>query len=448
VPSPEFFAALAPQYSLLRDSAVRQRLTFGPSWNVLAINPTYARSKVVRFVRSHQSIVGQSATAAGPRRPLARVRQSASFDALLEPRSVCCPLGVTFVTFFPDKVQDELRHSMRTWASVEHEHVPAQSATSTAWPALFVELVLATHTLRTHLSTHAGQQPSLPLALITNPAAASLLQSHKQFLSLWEHVLEFDVQAARAALTLMGPGARKSFDSWDTYLWKIVCMLSSPFDRTLYLDTDVFVLSKTFPMDLLQNTLHVSDLAFVVDISRGGQKIRHSGVGPYSLNPPQFAHGLPNLCSCVIAYRRTNSTLNLWRRVALRMANAYATGQYNVHPQSGRSALHLSDITDERTKVRPGDQEFLWLELSSGPSDPQLRLMVLPEEYYCPTLPGKVMKRSPVHTVHSTNAKLPCHTVHGHLSAGGGAELLERIQTKPGGPQVDVDGWLVNVTAH
>ena len=120
----------------------------------------------------------------------------------------------------------------------------------------------------------------------------------------------------------MGPGARKSFDSWDTYLWKIVCMLSSPFDRTLYLDTDVFVLSKTFPMDLLQNTLHVSDLAFVVDISRGGQKIRHSGVGPYSLNPPQFAHGLPNLCSCVIAYRRTNSTLNLLRRVALRMANA------------------------------------------------------------------------------------------------------------------------------
>ena len=53
VPAPEFFATLAPLYARLRDAQLRRRLTFGPSWNVLAIHKANALKPLLLFVRAH-----------------------------------------------------------------------------------------------------------------------------------------------------------------------------------------------------------------------------------------------------------------------------------------------------------------------------------------------------------------------------------------------------------
>ena len=86
--------------------------------------------------------------------------------------------------------------------------------------------------------------------------------------------------------------------------------------------------------------------------------------------PTMYDHGIPPLCSCVMAYRQTASVRRL------------------LHSAAARFVLGLNEREigrKVRGRVRQSDQEMIWFQLVLGPSDPALRLLVLPEEYICPS---------------------------------------------------------------
>ena len=64
-----------------------------------------------------------------------------------------------------------------------------------------------------------------------------------------------------------------------------------------------------------------------------------------------------------------------------------------VRPKSHPSSTQVGAATRLAAKrhptVRQGDQEMLWFEWQDALAD-RLRLMILPEEYYCPNAPLRV----------------------------------------------------------
>ena len=161
------------------------------------------------------------------------------------------------------------------------------------------------------------------------------------------------------------------------FVWKLLALASSPYRTTVFLDNDVLVLSRTFVVDLLTRSLRVSDFAIGVDPSRppvwSHQYQRRKDVyvrtGTTVGAPDMYGQGLPPLCSCVIAYRRTPSVEKLLLLAASRLL-------LYTNP--------FDHTVATRQRVRQSDQEMLWFQLAQGTPDPSLRLMVLPEEYYCP----------------------------------------------------------------
>jgi len=129
-------------------------------------------------------------------------------------------------------------------------------------------------------------------------------------------------------------------------LYKLSALLLTPFKRTLYLDNDVFVLRPNLIHDILNSTLSLSDLAMPVNPIREG----------LWENVPA-----PNLCSCVIAYHSTGVIHRLWLGAASRLA-------------TGRVPAAAAQR----------EQEAIWYEWTEAL--PMLRVMVLPEEYYCPNV--------------------------------------------------------------
>ena len=444
--------------------------TYSPSWNVLAIHPKHASSDALRFVRLHttnavhgngvprNNVAPAHTRALHSQTTTAVVAQDASFrefDALmLRTIPVCCALGVSLIAIF--KAEEEREIITRP-----------PTGTSYRMPSMLVETLASTHALRSNVADPP------PIALFTTPGVASWIRTRpKKLRSLWDRVEEFDLVAARAALRAVDSRGLWEASSWDMYLWKLVCLLRSPFNQTLYFDTDLYVISPTFASDLLHNTLHTADLAFATEVKRGGD-VMYSGVAPYVLNPPQSARGAPAICSCLVAWRRTPSTIAFWRRVIVRMSRNLARAPYSrsFPPGQGYSSSKLrgvrlkltpllEDLMNASLRVRPGDQEFMQAELMRGPSDPHLRLAMLPEEYYCPVNsfdpPVLAHSRSlfrsktdddPIRLVRGREKQASCHAIHGHIRRGvGGSRTQLSIQLdklRPGSPAllVDAEGW-------
>lgn len=115
------------------------------------------------------------------------------------------------------------------------------------------------------------------------------------------------------------------------------------------MDNDLFVLEPSLVHTLLASTLRFADVAAPVVPGR------HKMLGP---GVSGSARGAPLLCSCLIAYRR--AALPLLREAA-----------------AGLLARRNASL------LRQGDQEYLWIAWTY--SFAHLRVMPLPEDYYCPT---------------------------------------------------------------
>jgi len=167
----------------------------------------------------------------------------------------------------------------------------------------------------------------------------------------------------------------------NVHLWKLASFLQSPFRRTLYLDQDVLVVWPPLAHGLLTETLNIADLASPLDVGRF--------FPPYSTSP------IPPICGCFIAY-----------------SNAIA-----VHELFFGAASRL--IGKAHRGVRQGDQEMIRLEWMSGHQS--LRILMLPEEYYCPGLQyvQENATRAEWHTswkgtLHVERGRYRCKAVHAH----------------------------------
>ena len=244
---------------------------------------------------------------------------------------------------------------------------PGTGADFQGWQ-LFKEAFVAARMLRTRSSS------VWPMALVAANETWAWIQSQVPTgATPWDIHVPFDTAHAhlRFCHERMRPGAKVTMhDDAEKWLWKIATFLLTPFSETLYLDTDVVVLSRTFVSDLLHQSLKVADLVGFVDPQRPAQRMLHSKASSLVLNPKMYGRGIPPLCLGLMAYRLTPAVASLLERAAIRL-------------------LHRSNISDptDGSLVRQGDQEMVWFELVSGPADTSLRILVLPEEYYCPGVP-------------------------------------------------------------
>jgi hypothetical protein len=180
------------------------------------------------------------------------------------------------------------------------------------------------------------------------------------------------------------------------FVLKLCALLSSETSRTLYLDLDVFVLSADLAMELLTSALLIADVAMPGPVPE-----RHQLVEPAVT---VASRSVPVLCSCLIAYRRTPAVL-AWFRDAAR-----------------------STLRTERPELsRQSDQEYLWLLRAENATHAKLRVLGLPDEYYCPA-PEQVFVdmdpsrgaspeiASPALRAHTRigGQTYECRSVHGH----------------------------------
>ena len=194
-------------------------------------------------------------------------------------------------------------------------------------------------------------QPVLPMLLFSSPGELTVLQ-RKGAAALWDIHLNLTMDArvqpvhrawqrkANCSSVSICPSAT----AWQSIsFWKTSALIQTPFERTLFLDNDVYVLQPSFVYGLLAQTLRVSDIAMPINVDRGGA---------WQESP------VPQPCNALIAYRRTSDVAGLLVGAVQRIVS----GQ---HPG-----------------VQQRDQDMLlfeWLEART-----QLRFLMLPEEYYCP----------------------------------------------------------------
>ncbi len=169
--------------------------------------------------------------------------------------------------------------------------------------------------------------------------------------------------------------------TWNVYLWKLASFLQSPFKRTLYLDQDVLVVWPPLVHGLLTQTLTIADMASPLDVGRF--------FPPYSTSP------VPPICGCFIAYSNATEVQELFLGAASRLVGKVHRG------------------------VRQGDQEMIRFEWMSGRQS--LRLITLPEEYYCPGL--QYVQQNVTHaewrtswkgTLNVERGRYRCKAVHAH----------------------------------
>ena len=173
--------------------------------------------------------------------------------------------------------------------------------------------------------------------------------------------------------------ARAAATEDNIWLWRLSAWLQSPFEATLSLDTDVLVLRPTFVHSLLALE---TDAAAPVDPAR---YFAHSTWGADASAAPPF-------CACVL--RLTKSPL----------VEAWLLG----------AADRLA--TKRHAHVRQGDQEMLWYEWQENLAG-RLRLLILPEDYYCPNVPLSAARPPTWNTSwHGWNSRgaYACRAVHGH----------------------------------
>ena len=260
---------------------------------------------------------------------------------------------------------------------------PPPPPPSPADPDGLPECVTAARQLRRVLrsSKSALQENGLafPMTLACDNATLAILRTRPQWYGLWDSYMLLDTAKARRAFfaaNLLQERRQLQLH----FLWKLMAQAMTPYEETLYLDNDVLVLQATLAKDLLTNTLRVSDLVMPVDPVRQAPRTSRSEArkakqsrqfGRVAKTPPMYDAGIPPLCTCVMAYRRTPSVLRLLEGATIRLA-------LSLNPADPTVSTGMPVI------IRQSDQEMLWIELTQSPPDPLLRLFVVPEEYFCP----------------------------------------------------------------
>ena len=178
-------------------------------------------------------------------------------------------------------------------------------------------------------------------------------------------------------------------------------MASTAYARTLFIDLDVYVLDPALVHELLASSLRAADV-----VMPGPVPERHKLV---SSALTVRTRGVPVLCSCLMAFRRT-SRVRAWMHDAAR-----------------------GILRAERPELgRQGDQEYLWLNRAENTTHGRLRVLGLPDEYYCPAAErvrveavGAGGRRPQLRAdVTLGGQTLACKSVHGH---GVRHEMIVRV---------------------
>ena len=135
-------------------------------------------------------------------------------------------------------------------------------------------------------------------------------------------------------------------DSFYAFVHKLCALDQTHFRRAVFIDADVKVIQPSLIHSLLSSTLRLAEVAMPVDTNR--RPWQNLGF-----------EGVPPICSCLIAFHNIPTVRALWMGAAIRLLEGR-------HPQ-----------------VRQGDQEMIMFEWATQ-NVTQLRMLVLPEEYYCP----------------------------------------------------------------
>ena len=229
-------------------------------------------------------------------------------------------------------------------------------------------------------------QPTFKLELLANQRADTLLQKWSEVAQPWDakRIVGLHPRIAQLGGSLDG-------DDVAAYYFKLSGLLSTRFNRTVFLDCDIFVLRPSLVQQLLFNALSVSDVAMPIDPGRAAHLVISS---PGAEPPPWVAPsvGPPMLCSAVLAYRRSAIVEDFFVGAARRLRE-------HSHPT-----------------VRQGDQEMMWYQWRFESRD--LRMLALPEETYCPLehrqRPDKAWRRSSTWRTSWRRGVYPCAAVHGH----------------------------------
>lgn len=130
---------------------------------------------------------------------------------------------------------------------------------------------------------------------------------------------------------------RVKYKKAHPWMMKLSALLATPFEQTIFLDNDVYLLRRDF-MSSMRMIAHMSDFAMPID---PGRQI------------------VPMGCSAMINY-------NVSRSRALLQA-----------------AQHIMRESRFPKGMRHGDQEAIWLAWTNTDVASMLRILLLPDEYYC-----------------------------------------------------------------
>lgn len=119
---------------------------------------------------------------------------------------------------------------------------------------------------------------------------------------------------------------------------KLSALLSSPFERTVFLDNDVYLLRNDFLASMVAIARH-SDVAMPIDPKR---------------------YHVPMGCTAIVNYNTTR-------------ARAFFSAARQL----------LASDAEFPNAMRRGDQEALWLTWTGTSVASTLRVFLLPDEYYC-----------------------------------------------------------------
>ena len=250
-------------------------------------------------------------------------------------------------------------------------------------------------------------RPSFPMDLLANHLALDALSDVNK--TAWDSVRLLTLHPRLS--TLRVPWAIT--DTRHAYLRKLSGLLLSRFNRTVFVDCDVYVIRPTLIHDLLLHALMVADIAMPIDPGRTAALVTGDAHTPWVA--PHI--GPPMLCSAILAYRRGAEADAMFTGAARRLAH-------------GRHAVH---------GIRQGDQEMIWFEWTRRRTT--ARVLALPEEVYCP-LEARLRPRSPdwdksVWWTSWRRGTYPCAAVHGHkyyaLVAAQLREELEMNRTSTAG---------------
>lgn len=212
-----------------------------------------------------------------------------------------------------------------------------------------------------------------PTLLLANEHAAEAFR-RLGALRLWDARRELVMSPAALALL---DARNQSVHSANPWLWKLSALMSSPFVRTLYLDADVYVLWPPLVSTMLRRSLDIGDVAWPMDVGR--------------YIPAFRAAPAPIHCAGMIAYRDNAEVRGWFVGAAARLVNGGGA------PRG----------------VRQSDQEMLHYEWVS--SRHSLRMVTLPEEYYCPKVAYDAHNSSsPVWRTSWPRGLYACKAVHSH----------------------------------